>query len=147
MKQPLAYETLALELIDNDPDSVDLRASTGGSVPGQLTPNPTSSPVRLRLGRGGATGGQRAIAPGAKKLLYMRCPRDESVLFQPGRKAGRGLHLRFLEGPSLFLVPRTCRAWLTDVGRPGLGSATLTIPINARIDNSFRPPHKFHFLV
>jgi hypothetical protein len=42
MKQPLAYETLALELIDNGSDSVGLRARTGGS---QLTPNPTSSPV------------------------------------------------------------------------------------------------------
>jgi hypothetical protein len=38
MKQPLAYETLALELIDNGSDSVGLRARTGGSVPGQLTP-------------------------------------------------------------------------------------------------------------
>jgi hypothetical protein len=38
MKQPLAYEALALELIDNGSDSVGLRARTGGSVPGQLTP-------------------------------------------------------------------------------------------------------------
>jgi hypothetical protein len=74
-------------------------------------------------------GRQRAIAPGAKKLRHMRRPSDESVLFHPGRRVRRGLRLRFLEGPSLPLVPRTCRAWLTNVGRPGRGSATLTIPI------------------
>jgi hypothetical protein len=34
MRQPLAYETLALELIGNDFDSVGLRERTGGSVPG-----------------------------------------------------------------------------------------------------------------
>jgi hypothetical protein len=38
MRQPLPYETLALELIDSDYDPVGLRAGTGGSVPGQLTP-------------------------------------------------------------------------------------------------------------
>jgi hypothetical protein len=38
MKQRTFYETLALELIDNDFDSVGLRARTGGSVPGQLKP-------------------------------------------------------------------------------------------------------------
>jgi hypothetical protein len=52
MKQPLAYETLALELIDNDFDSVGLRARTGGSVPGQLTPTtgigPHATPTRKR---------------------------------------------------------------------------------------------------
>jgi hypothetical protein len=52
MKQPLAYETLALELIDNGSDSVDLRAGTGGSVPGQLTPTtgigPHATPTRKR---------------------------------------------------------------------------------------------------
>jgi hypothetical protein len=50
MKQPLAYETLALELIDNDFDSVGLRARTGGGVPGQLTPTsgigPHTTPTR-----------------------------------------------------------------------------------------------------
>jgi hypothetical protein len=49
MKQPLAYETLALELIDNDFDSVGLRARTGGS---QLTPTsgigPHTTPTRKR---------------------------------------------------------------------------------------------------
>jgi hypothetical protein len=44
MKQPLAYETLALELIDNGSDSVDLRAGTGESVPGQLTPTSDIEP-------------------------------------------------------------------------------------------------------
>jgi hypothetical protein len=44
MKQPLAYETLALELIDNDFDSVGLRARTGGSVPGLLTPTSDIEP-------------------------------------------------------------------------------------------------------
>jgi hypothetical protein len=52
MKQPLAYETLALELIDNDFDSVGLRARTGESVPGQLTPTfdiePHVTPTRKR---------------------------------------------------------------------------------------------------
>jgi hypothetical protein len=44
MTQPLAYETLALELTDNDSDSVDLRTGTGGSVPGQLTPTSDIEP-------------------------------------------------------------------------------------------------------
>jgi hypothetical protein len=44
MKQPLAYETHVLELIDNGSDSVDLRAGTGGSVPGQLTPTSDIEP-------------------------------------------------------------------------------------------------------
>jgi hypothetical protein len=38
MTQRTFYETLALELIGNDFDSVGLRARTGGGVPGQLTP-------------------------------------------------------------------------------------------------------------
>jgi hypothetical protein len=52
MKQPLACETLALELIDNGSDSVDLRVGTGGSVSGQLTPTsgigPNVTPIRKR---------------------------------------------------------------------------------------------------
>jgi hypothetical protein len=113
MRQPLAYETLALELIDNDYDSVGLRAGTGGSAPGQLTPTSDIEPhVTL-------TGKRRS---------------DERVLFQPGRKAGRGLRLRVLEGSSLLLVLRTCRARLADVGHPGRGRATLTMPKNARIN-------------
>jgi hypothetical protein len=55
VKQRRFYETLALELIDNDYDSVGLRARTGGGVPGQLTPTSGVGPIRRRLGRGGAT--------------------------------------------------------------------------------------------
>jgi hypothetical protein len=44
MKPPLAYETLALELIDYSSDSVELRDGTGGSVPGQLTPTSDIGP-------------------------------------------------------------------------------------------------------
>jgi hypothetical protein len=52
MKQRTFYETLVLEKIDNDFDSVGLRARTGGSVPSQLTPTsgigPHSTPTKKR---------------------------------------------------------------------------------------------------
>jgi hypothetical protein len=135
MRQPLAYETLALELIDNDYDPVGLRAGTGGSAPGQLTPTsgigPHATPTRKR--RCDKEGREQA-SRAKKKRCYMRRPSEESVLFQTGRKAGRGLRLRVLEGSSLLLVLRTCRARLADVGHPGRGRATLTMPKNARIN-------------
>jgi hypothetical protein len=63
MKQPLAYETPVLELIDNGPDSVDLRAGTGGSVPGQLTPTSGIEPhVTL-------TGKRRSDKEGSEQSL------------------------------------------------------------------------------
>jgi hypothetical protein len=68
MKQPLAYETLALELIDNGSDSVELRAGTGGSVPGQLTPTSDIEPhVTL-------TGKRRSDKEGSEQSL--RAPRS-----------------------------------------------------------------------
>jgi hypothetical protein len=52
MKQRTFYETLALELIDNDFNSVGLRARTGVSVPDQLTPTsgigPHATPTKRR---------------------------------------------------------------------------------------------------
>jgi hypothetical protein len=52
MKQRAFTETLALELIDNDIDSVGLRAHTGGSVPSHLTPTsgigPHATPTKKR---------------------------------------------------------------------------------------------------
>jgi hypothetical protein len=57
MKQRTFYETLALELVDNDFDSVGLRARTGGSVPGQLTPTSGigahTTPTRKRSDKDG----------------------------------------------------------------------------------------------
>jgi hypothetical protein len=65
MKQRTFYETLALELIDNDFDSVGLRARTGGGVPGQLTPTsgvgPHATPTRKRKSdKGGREQASRA---------------------------------------------------------------------------------------
>jgi hypothetical protein len=71
MKQPLAYETLVLELIDNDFDSVDLRAGTGGSVPGQLTPTSNigahTTPTRKR----GSENDGRERSPQAQRSWHL----------------------------------------------------------------------------
>jgi hypothetical protein len=63
MKQPLAYKTLALELIDNDCDPAGLRADTGGGVPGQLTPTSDIGPhvTRTRKRRSDKDGREQAF--------------------------------------------------------------------------------------
>jgi hypothetical protein len=52
MKRRTFYETLVLELIDNEFDSIGLRARAGSSVPSQLTPTsgigPHATPTKQR---------------------------------------------------------------------------------------------------
>jgi hypothetical protein len=138
MKQGTFYETLTLELIDNDFDSVCLRVRAGSCVPRQLMQRsgigPHATPTKTRKRD---KGGQEK--PSRKSLRCMRWPNEESVLFFPRRRDRRGIYLRFVEGTGLLLVPCAYRARLTDEGIPGPGSAPIPMLINAGIDSSCRP--------
>jgi hypothetical protein len=104
-------------------------------VPGQLTPASGIEPhAALTRKRRSEKEGWDQASRAQRNSVFMRRPNDESVLFLSGGKARRDLRLRFFDGVSRFLDPRPCRARLTDVGRPGLGSATMTTPITPRIN-------------
>jgi hypothetical protein len=111
MKQPTFYETLALELIDNDFDSIGLRARGGKNVPSQLTPTcgtgPHATPTKKRKRD---KEGQEKTSRGQRNCVV--CGGRTTKVCSPRREEGRDEAI-VCDSSGLLLVPCAFRARLT----------------------------------